>query len=185
MSETEPRSIAAVGDPDLPLTAATMIAAMRRLRLSGVGGPVEYRLHVLQANDVEMVLVAMAGEGGRCGTSFRNTPVLFSGLWEGRLVAVEEGVCVDVLSSRCALNSAEWAAWMKPGGPTDRQRDPRARSMSPEQVATLKAEAEANRRACMTDVERMAETLVDMIKGVSDRVSAIEAYLRPPATSAT
>lgn len=163
MSETEPRSIAAVGDPDQPLSVATVVLAAMRIRLLGARGPFEYRLHVEQANDIETALMA----GPPTGVTFRGLPVVTSGLWEGRIVSVEDGVCVDILSSRRPTNAAEWAAWMKPGAPTDRQRDPRARNMSPEQVASLKAEAEANRRACMTDVERLTE-----------RVDALEATVR-------
>jgi hypothetical protein len=166
MSDTDTTPINAVGDPDSPLHVATLIAAQTRLRMAGAPGPFEYRLHVEQVNDIEAVLVAVRdARPSDAFMAFRNTPVYASGIRGGGCIeCLASGARVDILS-----------AW-KRDSMGERVRDPRAATMTVETVADLKADAERNRRACMTDVERLAE-----------RVAALEARvdaIRPPLPTA-
>lgn len=129
-----------VGDPDQPLTAATLILAITRLRLAGARNPMRYEIDPEKAEDVEAALVA----GPADGMLFRGVPVVCGREWtEGRVVSADARV--EILSSRRNPRTV------------GRISDPRAASLSAEEVARLKAECEKNRRDHWTDVERLTE----------------------------
>ncbi len=137
---TTKKLVCNVGDPARPLTAATLILAVARLRLAGATGPLRFELDPEQANDAEAVLVA----GTASAMMFRGVPVVCGREWTLGRVASEDAY-VGILSSRRDLRTA------------GRVPDPRAADLSPEELARLEAECEKNRRACMTDVERLTE----------------------------
>lgn len=117
-----------VGDPDQPLTVATLILAVSRLRLGGASGPMRYELDPEQASDIEAALVG----GPANGMLFRGVPVVCGREWtEGRVVSADARV--EILSSRQDPRTL------------GRIPDPRAASLSAEEIARLKAECEKNR----------------------------------------
>jgi len=165
MSEQEQDSnpcIGMVGDPDAPLNVATVIMAGQHLRIAGAAGPFEYRLSIYQATDIEMALVAMAHptEPTRGTAGFRGVPVFASGVdLDGRIVDTATGRFVAILSQQ---------GWNKFG--VDRAPDHRKAALTEEKVAALKVEAEQNRRACMSDADRLSEQVAAM----DARLAAIE-----------